>query len=140
MKGISPLVASVLLIAITMAVAAILANWVSSFTRQTVGGLSTCVGGGVNYVSADYPKWDDINKRVLAAIEAQFVSLGRFSFEVVFQNDTLTTFNDIQGLRLDPGASGTVISQNVGGSSSNIKQVRVATNCSNVKTDWSSLK
>jgi flagellin-like protein len=36
MKGISPLVASVLLIAITMSVAGILAFWVSSFTSQTL--------------------------------------------------------------------------------------------------------
>lgn len=36
MKGISPLVASVLLIAITMSVAGILAFWVSSFTTQTL--------------------------------------------------------------------------------------------------------
>ncbi|MEM5766049.1 MAG: archaellin/type IV pilin N-terminal domain-containing protein [Candidatus Aenigmatarchaeota archaeon] len=36
MKGISPLVATVLLIAITMSVAGILAFWVSSFTSQTL--------------------------------------------------------------------------------------------------------
>ncbi|MEM5854318.1 MAG: archaellin/type IV pilin N-terminal domain-containing protein [Candidatus Aenigmatarchaeota archaeon] len=36
MKGISPLVASVLLIAITMSVAGILAFWVSSYTGQTL--------------------------------------------------------------------------------------------------------
>jgi len=36
MKGISPLVASVLLIAITMSVAGILAFWVSSYTSQTL--------------------------------------------------------------------------------------------------------
>ncbi|MEM5773140.1 MAG: archaellin/type IV pilin N-terminal domain-containing protein [Candidatus Aenigmatarchaeota archaeon] len=36
MKGISPLVASVLLIAITMSVAGILAFWVSSYTTQTL--------------------------------------------------------------------------------------------------------
>lgn len=36
MKGISPLVASVLLVAITMSVAGILAFWVSSYTGQTL--------------------------------------------------------------------------------------------------------
>ena len=36
MKGISPLVASVLLIAITMSIAGILAFWVSSYTTQTL--------------------------------------------------------------------------------------------------------
>ena len=140
MKGISPLVASVLLIAITMAVAAVLANWITSYTRSTINTFSTCVGGSLNYVSADYPKWDDVNKRIIAAVEAQFVSLGNFKFEVVFQNDNLLSYNDIQGLKLDPGAGGTVISQNIGGSKSDIKQVRITTNCSNVKTDLSTLK
>jgi flagellin-like protein len=36
MKGISPLVATVLLIAITMSIAGILAFWVSSYTTQTL--------------------------------------------------------------------------------------------------------
>lgn len=36
MKGISPLVATVLLIAITMSIAGILAFWVSSYTAQTL--------------------------------------------------------------------------------------------------------
>ncbi|MDY6771549.1 MAG: archaellin/type IV pilin N-terminal domain-containing protein [Candidatus Nanohaloarchaea archaeon] len=36
-KGISPLIAAVLLIAFTMAVAAILTAWVTTFTKQTTG-------------------------------------------------------------------------------------------------------
>lgn len=36
-KGISPLIAAVLLIAFTMAVAAILTAWVTSFTQDTTG-------------------------------------------------------------------------------------------------------
>jgi len=43
MKGISPLVASVLLIAITMSIAGILAFWVSSYTTQTLPPLNRTV-------------------------------------------------------------------------------------------------
>ncbi len=39
-KGISPLVAAVMLIAVTMAIAGILAFWATSFTRSTAEGLS----------------------------------------------------------------------------------------------------
>ncbi len=140
MKGISPLVASVLLIAITMAVAAVLANFVSSYTQRTLSALPTCIGGSVNYVTADYPKWDSANGRIIAALEAQTVALGSFRFEVQFQNDSISTYSDSQGLQLAPGASGTAISQTIGGPSSAIKVVRVGTNCSNVRTDFASLK
>jgi flagellin-like protein len=40
MKGISPLVASVLLIAITMSIAGILAYWVSTYTTSTLPSLN----------------------------------------------------------------------------------------------------
>lgn len=137
-KGISPLVASVLLIAITMAVAAILASWVSGYTRTTLATLPTCIGGSLSYVSADYPKWDI--DHIVAVIEAQAVSLGNFKFEVIFNNDTSSRYSDTQVLGLPPGASGTVISETIGGSSTDIKKVRVISNCSNVQTDWSTLK
>ena len=42
-KGISPLVASVLLIAITIAIAAVLANWVSTYTEETLP-TTSCIG------------------------------------------------------------------------------------------------
>lgn len=140
MKGISPLVASVLLIAITMAVAAILAAWVSSFTRNTINTLPTCIGGSLNYVSSDYPKWDDTNKRIVAVVEGQVVSLGNFNFDVIFNNDTAKQFTDVNGLSIKAGASGTVISQTIGGQMSDVKNVRIISNCSNVATDRETLR
>jgi flagellin-like protein len=139
MKGISPLVASVLLIAITMAVAAVLANWVSSYTTDTIS-RQPCVGGSVNFVTADYPKWDSTNKVVKAAVEAQFVDLGDFKFDVIFDNDTVMTFDDTADLELASGSSGSITSTTVGGFDTDIKQVRISTNCSNVKTSWTNLR
>lgn len=140
-KGISPLVASVLLIAITMAVAAILANYVSSSVRQqTQQFQATCIGASINYVTADFPKWD--NGKVKAAIEAQFAALGNFKFDVMFDNDTIKSYDAVDEPTggLAPGTATTINSANIGGGSGDIKQVRISTNCSNVKTDWSALK
>jgi flagellin-like protein len=46
-KGISPLIASVLLIAFTMAIAGIMATWATTFSRERLGGASEeseCIG------------------------------------------------------------------------------------------------
>ncbi len=140
-KGISPLIASVLLIAITMAVAAILANFVSTWSQDQTRMLgSTCVGGSINYVSADYPKWD--SGRITAVVEAQFTALGDFRFDVIFNNDTLIIYSPLSGsvTQLAPGVAGSITSEDIGGSSSDIKQVRISSNCSNVYTSWSALK
>ncbi len=131
--------ASVLLIAITMAVAAVLANWVSTYTTETIT-RQPCIGGSVSFVTADYPKWDDTNTRIIAAIEAQYVSLGDITFDIIFLNDSVVSFADTVGISLSPGSTGTAISQTVGGSKTDIKQVRISSNCSNVKTGWSSLR
>ena len=47
MKGISPLIAAVLLIAFTMAIAGIMATWATTFTREKLAGANEeadCVG------------------------------------------------------------------------------------------------
>ena len=138
MKGVSPLVASVLLIVITMSVAAVLATFVSSYTKSTLASLPTCIGGNIIYVTADYPKWAD--GKITAIVEAQNVPLGNFKFDIIFNNDTAISVSDTQGLSLAAGAAGTIISQQIGASKTDIRQVRVSTNCSNVKTDWTTLR
>jgi len=138
MKGISPLVASALLIAITIGIAVILANYVSSYTARTLSLLPTCIGGNLIYVTADYPKWN--TNQIIAAVEAQNVPMGDFSFDILLNNDTVLTSADAQGLSLAAGATGTVISQTLGVVKTDIKQVRISTNCSNVKTGWATLR
>jgi len=58
MKGISPLVASVLLIASTMTIAAVLAYWASSFVRSSLPAVNTtdteCAGSNFNVYLASY--------------------------------------------------------------------------------------
>ena len=139
-KGISPLVASVLLIAITMAIAAVLANYVSGLTRQTLGGLPTCIGGSVNYISAAYPQWDYANSKVVAALEAQSVALGRFKFAVTLTNDTVLTYDDVTGHSISPGSIGDIRTGGLPFPKASVSNVLVLTNCSNVRTISTTLR
>lgn len=140
MKGVSPLVASVLLIAITLAVAAMLANYIGGFTQSTLQNLPTCVGGFINYASADYPKWDDANSAIIAVVEAQSVPLSRFKFVVTLTNDTVLTYDDATGHSIAAGSIGDIRTQSLPFSKSSVKSVLVITNCSNVKTTTTALR
>lgn len=62
-KGVSPLIAAVLLIAFTMAVAAILTAWITQFTKgkqelaQTASEKTECVYKGIS-IKSQYSAWD----------------------------------------------------------------------------------
>lgn len=66
-KGVSPLIAAVLLIAFTMAVAAILTAWIATFTQEhkdrseAFDERITCAYSNIE-VDRDYAKWDEANK------------------------------------------------------------------------------
>ena len=103
-KGISPLIASVLLIAITIAIAAILASWVTSYTEEALP-TTTCVGGSMSFVSNEYPKINDAGALV-ACVEAKYVALGNFKFEVLFDDDTVETYDDASEVSIVAGGTG----------------------------------
>ena len=138
-KGISPLVASVLLIAITIGIAAILASWVSGITKTTMSNVQAeCIGGSLDYSTADYPKYDA--GRIVAVVDCGGVSLSDFKFNIILQNDTSLIFPDTTGLSLDPGETGTVISADTGLAKSDIKYIWITTNCANVKTEKTTIR
>lgn len=66
-KGVSPLIAAVLLIAFTMAVAAILTAWIAGFTQEhkerseAFDEKITCAYSNIE-VDRDYAKWDESNR------------------------------------------------------------------------------
>jgi len=136
-KAISPLIATVLLIGFTFTMAAILAGWgqnivstnVGEFTKESQK-ISACRGGNIKFISG-YPKVE--NNRIKAVVEAKGVPLGDFAFEII-ANDNVTTLNDITNTSLAPGRLGTIISEELTVSKSNITQLRVVTNCTDVKT------
>jgi len=137
-KGISPLVASVLLIAITIAVAAILANWVQTYTVDSLPQTS-CVGGSIAFVSSDYPKWTTDNT-ILAVVEARYVSLSNFKIAVLKNNDNVETYDNVNTLTLAPGTIGTIETDVLEIAKADIKAVQILTSCSDVKTDLTVLK
>jgi flagellin-like protein len=139
MKGISPLIASVLLIAITMTLAAILASFVSSYTQEQLSTLSDCAAGSVVFSTADYPKWDTNN--VVAVIEARYADLDSFTFELLLANDTIMFSGDTMGTSIPAGGAGTIRTGTLTVSESSIEKVRVsAGNCDEVKTAWTPLR
>lgn len=145
MKGISPLIASVLLIAITMTLAAILASFVSTYTRQQLNALPSCVGGTIGFSTANYPHWDgDTAKTITAVIEVDNVDLSDFSFEILLTNSSVITKADTllgAGVFIKSGVTGTIKTASTGLTLSQIDKVRVtAGNCPSVRTSWTSLK
>ena len=137
MKGISPLIASVLLIAITMTLAAILATFVSNYTRQQLSALPSCVGGTLLFVTNDYPTLSGSD--VVAIVEAGSVDLTGFTIEAINSTGYVNS-EDATG-SIKAGSSGTVratfsLANLVTGDKARI----IAKNCPSVKTDWATLK
>jgi flagellin-like protein len=137
-KGISPIVASVLLIAITIAIAAILANWVTSYTQSSLP-QTNCIGGSISFVSTEFPKWTTDN-RIRAIVEAHYVALSDFKFTVLMNDDKVYIYNDVNDLELAAGAMGTIETDPLLITKANIKSVQITTSCADVKTDLTTLK
>jgi flagellin-like protein len=137
MKGISPLIASVLLIAITMSLAAILATFVSNYTKQQLSSLPACVGGTLVFATSDYPKLS--SEHVIAVVEADNVELKDFTVEVIDSTGNVVRASATGDI--PAGSSGTVNADfsGVGIATGNKARV-IAVNCPSVKTDWANLK
>jgi flagellin-like protein len=137
MKGISPLIASVLLIAITMTLAAILASFVSTYTQTQLTGLSSCVGGTITFATAVYPKINSNN--IDAIIEVGGVDLNEFKIEYINSSDNEVYSVTDTGSSIDAGSSG-LISATFGDLTAGDDVRVVAGNCPDVRTGWVPLK
>lgn len=142
-KGISPLIAVVMLIAFVVAVAGILMNWLSGFATQETELVQeksetsiTCSYGSVSAKSAEYS-----DPRLSATVEnTGQISIGNVTLSVVYQNATS------QQVELCGSAGGAVscsnsnLSLGVGEQESfnvtiwgsNYDSVKVITNCTGV--------
>jgi len=138
MKGISPLIASVLLIAITMTLAAILATFVSNYTRQQLSALPSCVGGTLLFVTNDYPMMS--SGSIVTIVEAGSVDLTGFTIEAINSTGYVNSGN-AGSSTIKAGSSGTVQADFSGtGVIAGDKARVIAKNCPSVKTDWATLK
>lgn len=129
MKGISPLIATVLLIAFTIAVAGIISIWLTSFTKtssQLVEEEATtqlvCSYGGISLSDLRYS-----NNRLSGNVEnTRTIVLGDITIQILYTN--ATSQKEPLNITLEPREK---ISFNLS-ASSNYDKIRVMTNCSSV--------
>ncbi len=137
-KGVSPLIATVLLISFTMAIAIILSNWVLDYSKQQTGALNergskqvTCSGAWLEGQDAIYNT--TLKKLALDIQNKGNVPLGSFRLIVIYTNGT-SAFYEIApvNLTLRPGDTSSIWNSSV--DSSAIKRVRVPNNCSDANS------
>jgi flagellin-like protein len=132
-KGISPMIATVLLIAFTVAVAGIISVWVTTFTSSTTSTVSEkaegelyCVYGGISVSSMKY-----CNNYFSGIVEnTRFVDIGNVTLQVFYNNMSSKTVK--LNISLQPRESAAF---NLSGIDSNYDKIHMYTNCSNVYTD-----
>lgn len=143
MKGISPLIATVLLIAFTVAVGGILSVWLTTFSRTStdiIGSQSstqlTCSYGGISLSNlAETGGWVSGNVR-----NTGLIGLGNFTFVYIWSNatsfSTQLCSNSSSAFSCTTSnmsfTTNQVLPFNVSaGGGTNVQTLRVATNCTN---------
>jgi len=137
MKGLSPFIASVLLIAFVLAVAAVFSGWYTSFVKETTEDVEThskkrvtCVHGGI---ALNNIKFNSTEVNMTGEVEnTDVIDLGSITIELFYDNATRVE-NDLS-MTLKPGERDTF---NIA-SNSNYETIRVYTNCSDVSDEITS--
>jgi len=131
-KGISPLIAEVLLIGFTVTVASIVILWVTGFTRTSTKTISSqaetqlaCTYGGIDFYGT--VNYNSTSQALFGYLKnTGNVPLGNINFQIVYSNGT------IDSRPLDEVLAPTnIISFYFTGISSNIDSIHVSTNCTN---------
>jgi flagellin-like protein len=130
MKGISPLVAAVLLIAVTMTIAGMLAYWASSFVRtqteqfenQTIA--TECSFADFRFYSCSY---NSTSYELRFILENFAVELKNLKAYIIYPNDTITTRDLNETL-----PAGTMKGFSLSGISPDFSEVIVRTHCTEV--------
>ncbi len=133
-RGLSPLIATVLLIAFTMAVAIILSNWVLDYSRTQTATLNekgskqvTCSSAWLDYESAIYNSTHKIFSTEL--INKGNVPLGGLKMIVIYNNGSSSEYIvSPSNVSLGPGSSLQVSNSSV--DSPSITRIRIPHNCS----------
>jgi len=130
-KGISPFIASVLLIAFAIAVASIYSGWITGFTKETTEEVKeksekrvTCSYGGI---ALDDLEYNSTSGNLTGTIEnTDIIPLGNIDLEIFYNNATREK-KDLN-MELEPGERNT-FNQAI---NNNYEKIRIYTNCSNV--------
>lgn len=149
-KGISPLIASVLLIAFTVVTAGLIAVWLTNFSRTTTTTIQQqsdieliCSYGGISLSNLNYCS---STSRLTGNIEnTGTINLGNISLQIIYSTsspriDLCIANNNVinctaANLTMLPRE---MFSFNISDVSSNFNRIRVITNCSGVYDDVAS--
>jgi len=150
-KGISPLIATVLLIAFTVAVAGIVSVWITSFTAtstQTVSSHSEteliCAYAGVKMSDLEYCS---ANGRMSGIVEnTNLVDIGNITLQIIYQNATSEKiYLCLNGSSCAASGASTMAlaprerqSFNVSIGGSNYNKIHLYTNCTSAYYDLTS--
>lgn len=134
------MIASVLLIAFTLAVAAIYSGWLTSFTRKTATDVEqkstvrvTCSYGGIELSNLRY-NTTAASGNISGTIEnTDIIDLGDIDVEIFFTNSTRYLLD--LNMSLGPGERNTF---NTRINTTTYDKIRVKTNCSNVNDELTS--
>jgi flagellin-like protein len=140
MKGISPIIASVLLIAITMSIAVILAAYVTNYTRTATESIpSTCIGGAL-FVQGT-PTCDIATGTITVSVEANYVTLNGFKADTEDSSGNIIDTIIPQTSGPDSLAPSEAAELKFGPTDcTDVAKFRVTTgNCFNVRTDWTAV-
>lgn len=127
MKGISPLVAAVLLIAATMSIAGILAYWASSFVRSSLPEINKtdveCSGSNFNVYAASYNSTTKNFTMMLENTGVYNVKISKIDFVYA---DMSVESHDVNGVLSVSGALNTFVVASV---TQNYQKYRVISTC-----------
>lgn len=133
-KGLSPLIATVLLVAFTMAVAIILSNWVLDYSRTQTQILnekgSKQIGCSAAWLAFETPVYNSTAKKFsVEVINQGNVPLGDFKMIVIYNNGSSAEYIIAPAnLSLSPGLPVSVSNTSI--DSNAITRVRIPHNCS----------
>ncbi len=115
-KGMSPLIASVLLIAVTVGVSAILINWMTSYTKSQTSDISTQSTSDCTYKNIDFtetPSYDSDAENVTLYLENSGSKVVNVTDEYIkFVGDS-TIYHCTKEINLDVGEPAVVNINNV---------------------------
>jgi flagellin-like protein len=151
MKGISPLVASVMLIAFTIAVAGIISIWLTSFAKTTTEEVTEratteieCVYGGISLHNLKFCKKNGWGFLSGFLENTRLISLGEITIHAIYDNGTIqkTELCLIDASVEECATANLSIAPNEEflfniTTGSNYEKIRVSTNCSGVTDDVS---
>jgi hypothetical protein len=132
-KGVSPLIAEILLIGFTVAIASIIILWSTSFTKTTTKTIGSqaetqmaCTYGGIDFYGTI--TYNSTSQAIYGYIRnTGNIPLGNITFQIVYKNGNI----DTKTLQLDALLPSAISSFYFDGISSNIDLIYVFTNCTN---------